>query len=122
MLALAYTPVRSPLNVWSGGGDFEKRRFFRQTLVRFSRYSINLWAQACRDQCVPPITEMPPAGTIESVVLPYELTGIQWLICVIAALGFAFDTYELLVLPLIVRRPKHELRKPVEAPGERAAA
>ena len=32
-----------------------------------------------------------------------RLTPIQWLICVIAALGFAFDTYELLVLPVIVR-------------------
>jgi MFS family permease len=27
----------------------------------------------------------------------------QWLICIIAAIGFAFDTYELLMLPLIVR-------------------
>lgn len=32
-----------------------------------------------------------------------RLTPVQWLICAIAALGFAFDTYELLVLPLIVR-------------------
>jgi len=31
------------------------------------------------------------------------LTPIQWLICVIAAMGFAFDSYELLMLPLIVR-------------------
>jgi MFS family permease len=31
------------------------------------------------------------------------LTPIQWLICIIAALGFAFDTYELLMLPLVVR-------------------
>jgi nitrate/nitrite transporter NarK len=31
------------------------------------------------------------------------LTRVQWLICVIAAIGFAFDTYELLMLPLIVR-------------------
>ena len=30
------------------------------------------------------------------------LTGTEWLICVIAAIGFAFDTYELLMLPLIV--------------------
>ena len=29
-------------------------------------------------------------------------TPIQWLICVVAALGFAFDIYELLMLPLIV--------------------
>ena len=32
-----------------------------------------------------------------------SLTPIQWLICVIAAIGFAFDTYDLLMLPLIVR-------------------
>jgi MFS family permease len=31
------------------------------------------------------------------------LTPQQWLICAIAAIGFAFDTYELLMLPLIVR-------------------
>src|SRR5918999_5349909 len=31
------------------------------------------------------------------------LTPIQWLICIIAAIGFAFDTYELLMLPLILR-------------------
>src|SRR5689334_6950979 len=32
-----------------------------------------------------------------------RLTGVQWLICVIAVIGFAFDTYELLMLPLIIR-------------------
>jgi MFS family permease len=31
-----------------------------------------------------------------------RLTAVQWLICAIAALGFAFDIYEILVLPLIV--------------------
>src|SRR6187551_280831 len=31
-----------------------------------------------------------------------RLTPIQWTICVIAAIGFAFDTYELLMLPLIL--------------------
>ncbi|HZO52636.1 MAG TPA: MFS transporter [Bryobacteraceae bacterium] len=30
------------------------------------------------------------------------LTVTQWLICVVAAIGFAFDIYEILVLPLIV--------------------
>jgi hypothetical protein len=34
--------------------------------------------------------------------MPQRLTPIQWLICAIAALGFAFDIYEVLVLPLIV--------------------
>lgn len=32
-----------------------------------------------------------------------RLTRIQWLICIIAVVGFAFDTYELLMLPLILR-------------------
>jgi MFS family permease len=31
-----------------------------------------------------------------------RLTLIQWLICIIAAIGFAFDTYELLVMPLVM--------------------
>ena len=31
------------------------------------------------------------------------LTRIQWLICTVAAFGFAFDSYELLMLPLIVQ-------------------
>jgi MFS family permease len=37
------------------------------------------------------------------------LTRTQWLICVIAAIGFAFDIYELLMLPLIVRPALIEL-------------
>src|SRR4051812_14552022 len=31
-----------------------------------------------------------------------RLTPIQWTVCVIAAIGFAFDTYELLMLPLVL--------------------
>ena len=34
---------------------------------------------------------------------PAPLTPLQWLICAVAALGFAFDSYELLMLPLIAR-------------------
>jgi MFS family permease len=33
---------------------------------------------------------------------PARLTPVQWLVCVIAAIGFAFDIYELLMLPLIL--------------------
>jgi len=43
---------------------------------------------------------------------------VQWLICVIAAIGFAFDTYELLMLPLIVRPALTEL---IAAPPDSAA-
>ncbi len=42
---------------------------------------------------------------------PHRLTPVQWVICVIAAIGFAFDTYSLLVLPLIVRPALMELAK-----------
>jgi MFS family permease len=38
-----------------------------------------------------------------------SLTRIQWLICIIASIGFAFDTYELLMLPLIVRPALEQL-------------
>jgi MFS family permease len=30
-------------------------------------------------------------------------TAVKWLICIISSIGFAFDTYSLLMLPLIVR-------------------
>lgn len=33
---------------------------------------------------------------------PSRLTATQWLICLIASIGFAFDTYELLMLPLVL--------------------
>src|SRR2546426_288332 len=49
---------------------------------------------------------MPDAAVIRT---PHRLTRIQWAICFVAALGFAFDTYELLVLPLIVRPALMEL-------------
>ena len=38
-----------------------------------------------------------------------RLTPVQWLICVTAAIGFAFDTYVLLMLPLIVAPALREL-------------
>ena len=38
-----------------------------------------------------------------SETTPSRLTPLQWLICIIAAIGFAFDSYVLLMLPLIVR-------------------
>src|SRR6202011_2506596 len=49
--------------------------------------------------------------TPPAIATPQRLTGVQWVICAIAALGFAFDTYSLLVLPLIVRPALMELAK-----------
>jgi MFS family permease len=37
------------------------------------------------------------------------LTPVQWLVCAMAAIGFAFDIYEILMLPLIVRPALLEL-------------
>lgn len=39
----------------------------------------------------------------DSTAAPLRLNRTQWLICVIASIGFAFDIYELLMLPLIAR-------------------
>lgn len=36
-------------------------------------------------------------------VEPKRLGPVEWLICIIATIGFAFDIYELLMLPLIVK-------------------
>src|SRR5499427_747604 len=46
-----------------------------------------------------------------AISTPQRLTGVQWVIVAMAALGFAFDTYSLLVLPLIVRPALMELAK-----------
>jgi len=32
-----------------------------------------------------------------------RLTVTAWLVCAIAAIGFAFDIYELLMLPLVIK-------------------
>src|SRR3954466_11467597 len=39
------------------------------------------------------MTKMPSSG--------HRLTPVQWLVCVIAAIGFLFDTYVLLMTPLV---------------------
>ena len=43
-----------------------------------------------------PMSTNTPAGSLAP-----SLTGVQWLVCIIAAIGFAFDIYELLMLPLV---------------------
>jgi MFS family permease len=45
-----------------------------------------------------------------------RLTFTEWLICIMAAIGFAFDIYELLMLPLILRPSLQEL-VPGASPG-----
>ena len=41
--------------------------------------------------------------TVQTKSARPRLTAVQWVICGVAAWGFAFDSYELLMLPLIVR-------------------
>jgi MFS family permease len=48
---------------------------------------------------------------IALVPRPPRLTPVQWTICAVAAVGFAFDTYALLVLPLIVQPALLEIGK-----------
>lgn len=50
--------------------------------------------------------------------MPPRLTRTQWLICGIASIGFAFDIYELLMLPLIIAPALRELVN--VAPGTQA--
>jgi hypothetical protein len=47
--------------------------------------------------------------SVQPDVAPPRLTMLQWVIVVIAAIGFAFDSYVLLMLPLIVRPALIEL-------------
>ena len=47
-----------------------------------------------------------------------RLTGVQWLICAIAAIGFAFDIYELLMLPLIVKTAIADLHPQIGTPQD----
>jgi MFS family permease len=41
------------------------------------------------------------------------LTRTQWLICIIASIGFAFDIYELLMLPLVIKPAMAALSSPL---------
>ncbi len=44
-----------------------------------------------------------PGPSHAATPAPHALTPIEWVICAVAAIGFAFDVYEILIAPLIVR-------------------
>jgi hypothetical protein len=46
------------------------------------------------------LTESPG---ISGMAASARLTPVQWIICGMAALGFAFDLYEAVVLPVVLR-------------------
>src|ERR1700674_2625369 len=49
---------------------------------------------------IPSTTGPSTTGQMESKAPP--LSPLQWLICAIAAVGFAFDSYVLLMVPLVI--------------------
>src|SRR5262249_32723693 len=49
------------------------------------------------------------AAPVHTEAAPATFTTVQWLIAVIASIGFFFDSYALLMLPLIVRPSLSEL-------------
>lgn len=49
------------------------------------------------------------SGYVQQEHMAQRFTRTQWLICAMAAIGFAFDIYEILMLPLIVRPALLEL-------------
>ena len=51
-----------------------------------------------------------------------RLTPTQWLICAIAAIGFAFDIYELLMAQFIVRPALMELGKLTPGTAQRKSS
>jgi len=54
-------------------------------------------------------TETAQALGVPAKVRIWQMSGTEWLICVVACVGFAFDTYTLLVLTLIVRPALREM-------------
>src|SRR5688500_10576016 len=50
---------------------------------------------------------------MESTAPRAPMTPTHWLICAIAAIGFAFDIYELLMLPLIIKPAIASLSAPI---------
>src|SRR4051795_424864 len=50
-----------------------------------------------------------PTESLASPVRPPRITAVQWLICIVASIGFAFDIYALLMMQFIIRPALMEL-------------
>lgn len=50
-------------------------------------------------------------GITPVMALRTRFTPIQWLVCLVAAIGFAFDIDEVVILPLVLRPAFASLRK-----------
>ena len=67
------------------------------------RFTVPYYVEIRKRQSIMPNIALVPQSS--------RLTPVQWTICAVAAVGFAFDTYALLVLPLIVRPALLEIGK-----------
>src|SRR3990172_11451346 len=86
-------------------------RFSSQRAVR-KRASVAEDSPCIRQWCISGAGRLlaDPMTTEAKTVTPdLRFTPLQWLICVIASIGFLFDVYEILMLPLIVRPALLEL-------------
>ena len=61
--------------------------------------------------------ELPPPENSAAKISIWRMTATEWLICAVACIGFAFDTYVLLVLTLIVRPALIEMLPPTAGPA-----
>lgn len=61
-------------------------------------------------------TEAAQLRGVAARVSLWQMTATEWLICAIACVGFAFDTYTLLVLTLIVRPALNEMLPAASGP------
>jgi len=65
----------------------------------------------------PQATEVPQPENSSTKISIWRMTVTEWLICAVACIGFAFDTYVLLVLTLIVRPALLEMLPPTAGPA-----
>ena len=65
----------------------------------------------------PHATQLPPPENSAAKISIWRMTTSEWLICAVACIGFAFDTYVLLVLTLIVRPALLEMLPPTAGPA-----
>ena len=65
----------------------------------------------------PHATQLPPPENSAAKISIWRMTTSEWLICAVACIGFAFDTYVLLVFTLIVRPALLEMLPPTAGPA-----
>src|SRR5262249_52800524 len=96
--------VPTPYNYLSGPESASPRR-------RFVEISVSQTSESVTPQPAPetPVQAGAAPAQVPAVPQPQRLTITHWLILIMASIGFAFDIYVLLVMPLINRPALAEL-------------